>query len=71
MLQEDMKIAIVGLGGMGDWHRELIESIDGLTLAGIYDIKEERQEYAKEKKIRVYASFEELLADSSNGLSSF
>lgn len=63
MLQEDMKIAIVGLGGMGDWHRELIESIDGLTLAGIYDIKEERQEYAKEKKIRVYASFEELLAD--------
>lgn len=63
MLQEDMKIAIVGLGGMGDWHRELIESIDGLTLAGIYDIKEERQEYAKEKNIRVYASFEELLAD--------
>ncbi len=62
MLQ-DMKIAIVGLGGMGDWHRELIESIDGLTLAGIYDIKEERQEYAKEKNIRVYGSFEELLAD--------
>ncbi|MDF2871518.1 MAG: dehydrogenase [Anaerocolumna sp.] len=62
MLQ-DMKIAIVGLGGMGDWHRELIESIDGLTLAGIYDIKEERQEYAKEKNIRVYDSFEELLAD--------
>ncbi len=48
---------------MGDWHRELIESIDGLTLAGIYDIKEERQEYAKEKNIRVYGSFEELLAD--------
>ncbi|WOO35538.1 Gfo/Idh/MocA family oxidoreductase [Anaerocolumna sp. AGMB13020] len=62
MLQ-DMKIAIVGLGGMGDWHRELIESIDGLTLAGIYDIKEERQEYAKEKNIRVYGSFDELLAD--------
>lgn len=62
MLQ-DMKIAIVGLGGMGDWHRELIESIDGLTLAGIYDIKEERQEYAKEKNIRVYGSFEELLSD--------
>ncbi len=35
MPQKDIKIAIVGLGGMGDWHRELIESIDGLTLAGI------------------------------------
>ncbi len=65
MSQQEMKIAIVGLGGMGDWHRQLIESIDGLTLAGIYDIKEERQEYAREKKVHVYNSFEELLADES------
>ena len=34
------RIVIVGFGGMGNWHRELIESgIDGLELAGMYDCR--------------------------------
>ena len=57
-------LAIVGFGGMGNWHRNLIQSgIDNLTLAGIFDIKQERIEYAKENNIHAYNSFEEVLSD--------
>ena len=41
MSKNKHRIVIVGFGGMGNWHRELIESgIEGLELAGMYDIKE-------------------------------
>ena len=57
-------LAIVGFGGMGNWHRNLIQSgIDNLTLAGIFDIKQERIEYAEENNIHAYNSFEEVLSD--------
>lgn len=57
-------IAIIGLGGMGDWHRNEIETIDGLELAGIYDIDEKRQDYARQQNVFVYNSAEDLLSDS-------
>ncbi len=63
MVQQNFMIGIVGFGGMGNWHRELIESIDGLEVAGIYDIKESRVQYAKKCNIKVYGSLEELLQD--------
>ncbi|MBS6196456.1 MAG: Gfo/Idh/MocA family oxidoreductase [Clostridiales bacterium] len=56
-------IAMVGFGGMAGWHYNLIESIDDLTVAGIWDIKEERREYAASKGIHVYNGLEDLLAD--------
>ncbi|WMJ21968.1 Gfo/Idh/MocA family oxidoreductase [Paludicola sp. MB14-C6] len=57
-------LAIVGFGGMGNWHRELIESgIDGLFVKGVFDLKQERLDYAKENNLVAYASREELLAD--------
>ena len=60
------RIVIVGFGGMGNWHRELIESgIDGLELAGMYDIKEERQQAARDLGYRAYNSFEDVLADET------
>lgn len=59
------KIAVIGYGGMGSWHCEMIQKIEELELAGIYDISEERQKVAKEKHIYVYNSLEELLADPS------
>jgi len=59
------RLAIVGFGGMAGWHYDLIEGIDGLTVAGIWDIKEERREYAASRQIRVYESLEDLLADRS------
>jgi len=57
------KIGIVGFGGMGSWHAELIDKIDGLTVAGIYDIRQERIEYAKSSGLHVYGNFEKMLAD--------
>ena len=67
-------LAIVGMGGMGNWHRELISGagnwndracgpIEHLHLAGSYDIKPERQAYARSVGLHAYDSLEALLAD--------
>ncbi len=65
MEQKDIMIGIVGFGGMGNWHRETLETIDGIKLAGIFDIKEERVAFAKENNISTYESLEELLTDDN------
>ena len=59
------RLAIVGLGGMGSWHRELVGSgkIEGLELAGIWDIDPARQAFAREHGTAVYDSFDAVLAD--------
>lgn len=63
MSHKEFIIGIVGFGGMGNWHRELIETIDGVKVAGIYDIKEDRNKYAVENGIHTYESLEQLLDD--------
>ena len=60
---KDYNLAIVGLGGMGNWHRETIETIDHLTVCGSFDIKEDRQQFARDHGITPYNSLEELLND--------
>ena len=47
-------IAIVGFGGQGGWHGDHALKSDVVSLAGIYDIKETRCEYARSKGIHVY-----------------
>lgn len=59
----DYKIGIVGFGGMGNWHRETIDTIDGIQVAGIYDIDEGRVSFAKECKLHTYNSLEDMLQD--------
>lgn len=56
-------IAVVGYGGQGGWHADHALKSDVISLAGIYDIKKERNELAVSKGIRVYDSLEEILAD--------
>lgn len=72
-----MRMAIVGLGGMGTQHMQMIRGdllwngipvggpIENLTVAGSYDIREERQQFARENGLRAYASLDELLEDPS------
>lgn len=36
-------LGIVGFGGMGGWHQRHAFESDVVSLAGIYDIKEERR----------------------------
>lgn len=67
-------LAIVGLGGMGNWHRELVsgngswndvklESIPGLNLCGSFDIREERQQFARDHGLTPYPSLQAVLED--------
>ncbi|MBQ7839861.1 MAG: Gfo/Idh/MocA family oxidoreductase [Lachnospiraceae bacterium] len=59
------RIAVIGYGGMGGWHCRLIQTMEELELAGIYDIKEERREAARQNGIFAYDTLEELLADET------
>ena len=56
-------IALVGYGGMGVWHNNLLERIEELELVGVYDIKEDRCELARARGVHTYASLDDLLAD--------
>ena len=58
-------IAIVGYGGQGGWHAGHALKSDVIALSGIYDIKPERQQAARDAGIKAYDSFEEILADKN------
>ena len=73
---KDYNLAIIGLGGMGNWHRELINEgswfggkklegggIEHLNVTGSFDINEKRQLFAREHNLYTYDSMEALLAD--------
>ena len=40
------RIAIIGLGGMGTWHLDKLGTLQEPEVAGIWDVKESRREYA-------------------------
>ena len=49
-------VAVIGYGGMGGWHVEHLLKSDVANLAGIFDIKEERQQAARDKGCLLYTS---------------
>lgn len=60
------RMAIIGLGGMGTWHLNNLETMSEiLEVAGIWDIKETRREYAQSRNVHVYKDLEDLLADET------
>lgn len=59
------RIAIIGLGGMGDWHRHIIGQLEQAEVAGIWDIAENRREYAASCGLHVYNDLDDALADES------
>ena len=65
-MEKPINMAIIGFGGMGSYHAVLANKpkLGGkFKIAGTYDIKEERQAYARKKGFRVYESDEDLLSD--------
>ena len=60
-----MKLAVVGYGGQGAWHADWAMRSDVIELAGIYDIREIRNDAARERGIRVYPSLDAILADKT------
>lgn len=58
-------VAVIGYGGQGAWHCNQILKSDVVSLAGTYDIKENRREAAKNNGIFVYSSNEAIFADEN------
>lgn len=57
-------MGIIGFGGMGNHHyKHVTQEIDRLTVKGVYDIKDERAQYARSLGMQAYGSAEELLND--------
>jgi scyllo-inositol 2-dehydrogenase (NADP+) len=63
MATHPFELAIVGFGGMGSHHQRVIDTVDGLTVRGIYDILPEVREQARQDGIFAYDSLQEVLND--------
>ncbi|MGL5258577.1 MAG: Gfo/Idh/MocA family protein [Lachnospiraceae bacterium] len=59
-------IGLIGYGGMGKWHTELIASMpEHFKIFGIYDINEKKLEAATKDGFKIYSSLDLLLSDSA------
>ncbi|MFJ2043667.1 Gfo/Idh/MocA family protein [Paenibacillus taichungensis] len=56
-------IVIVGFGGMGSYHCQLIEPVSQISVIGVYDTVEYRMELGKEAGYKTYASLDAVLTD--------
>jgi len=51
---DQVKVAVLGFGGMGKWHCEKQLTIPEVINTGVYDILEERNALAREAGFLVY-----------------
>ena len=58
----EMKLGIIGFGGMGHWHADNAPRA-GVKVVAAYDIDEERLKSARERGMKAYDSLEAFLAD--------
>ena len=65
MKENKVVYGLIGFGGMGKWHTEILENVPEIELAGIYDIKEEKRKLAEEAGFHTYETEEAMLADES------
>ena len=65
MKENKIVYGLIGFGGMGIWHTEILENVPEIELAGIYDIKEEKRKLAEEAGFHTYETEEAMLADES------
>lgn len=65
MKENKIVYGLIGFGGMGKWHIEILENVPEIELAGIYDIKEEKRKLAEEAGFHTYETEEAMLADES------
>ena len=56
-------ITVIGYGGQGGWHATHAQNSDVVSLLGVYDIDEKKQELARSRGIHAYDSFEDAIAD--------
>lgn len=65
MKENKIVYGLIGFGGMGKWHTDILENVPEIELAGIYDIKEEKRKLAEEAGFHTYETEEAMLADES------
>ena len=65
MKENKIVYGLIGFGGMGKWHTEILENVPENELARIYDIKEEKRKLAEEAGFHTYETEEAMLADES------
>jgi predicted dehydrogenase len=58
-----MKIGIIGFGGSGRNHFEIMKDIKGIEIKGAFDIDENAKKEIKARNLKVYNSLEEILDD--------
>ena len=59
-----LNLAIIGYGGMGGWHHHnIVEKVPAIHVKGVYDIREEAMEKAREAGLETYPSLEAVFAD--------
>ena len=63
MNSHKLGLAIIGYGGMGEWHARTLSTIPELELRGVYDIDRTRNEEAHKAGLHVYASLGDVLDD--------
>ncbi len=56
-------ITVIGYGGQGGWHANHALNSDVVSLLGVYDIDEKKQELARSRGIHAYESFEAAISD--------
>ncbi len=59
-------LAIIGFGGMGNWHFENITArVPAIRVVGAFDVREEALQKARERGLTAYPSLDALLSDAS------
>lgn len=59
----ELKLGILGYGGMGNWHANNAPLIDGVSVVAVHDIDKERLDDAKNKGFKAYEDRSEFLSD--------
>lgn len=55
-MKKQLNIAIIGFGGMGEWHCHQMKASKIMNVVGVYDISEKRQKRAAELGLKVFES---------------
>lgn len=65
MANKKIGTGLIGYGGMGAWHIEILKNLfqNEFEIIGIFDIKEDRIKEAQRNELNTYSSREELLND--------
>ena len=63
---EQVRIAVVGVGSLGESHVRVIKELSSVYLSGIYDISQRRaDEIAQKYDTKTYANLTEIVEDAT------